>query len=76
MCRQILDKELQRIKFLEDFTDKQDELIKNLNQSLKEVQKQLAESRRLSTMDKSYPRRVIAALRGLTTDYYHYKLHR
>lgn len=55
--------DIERIAFLEDFTNKQDALIKTLT-------KQVEALSGMSLADKSYKSRVKIAAKGLTTDYY------
>ncbi len=58
-------KDVERIAFLEDFTDRQDKLIKSLQAQSIDLAKQ-------SLSDKTLPQRIKLAVKGLTLDYIRY----
>jgi FkbM family methyltransferase len=63
------EQDIKRIKFLEDFANRQDVLIK----SLQKIEQELDQTRSLSFKDRSYKGRIKTAIKGLTLDYYRYK---
>lgn len=58
--------DIKRIKFLEDFTERQDTLIKATQKELKDIQE------KYTMMNKPLNTRLTIALKGLTTDYAKY----
>ncbi len=61
--------DIARIKYLEDFATKQDELIKSTQRALIELDEQFKLERVASLRGKSMPRRIKAAIYGLTVGY-------
>lgn len=59
--------DIQRIKFLENFTEKQDKHIKN-------IQKTLEDAKHLSFKDRKYLSRLKLTIKGLTVDYARFRL--
>jgi FkbM family methyltransferase len=70
------DVDIGRIKFLEDFTNKQDKLISSTQEELEKTQKELEESDKVSFKAKSYKRRILIAIKGLSVDYYRNRLNK
>lgn len=65
--------DINRIQFLEDFTNRQDKLIRDTQDALEGTQKLLHATDQLSFKDKPYKERLRIALRGLITDYYRHR---
>lgn len=66
------ESDLARIKFLEDFANKQDALIKSTQHSLAHTEKRLKMAQRFSLKDQPLLRRLKLAAYGLTVDYVRY----
>ncbi len=61
------DDDVKRIKLLENFSERQ-------NKHIKELQATLKKTDELSLKNKKYARRVLIAFKGLTTDYIRFRL--
>jgi FkbM family methyltransferase len=64
--------DINRIKFLEDLTDRQDTLIKSTQHSLETTIVELRHTQEQSLQQKPWRNRLKLALKGLTIDYYRY----